>query len=607
MAYEKQTWQNNSKATPLSAARMSHLEDGIAEIDTAFTDLKLKTETVEADLLLKQNILLSGETIKTINGQSLLGSGDIEIETSTEEDTTPFTVNGVICKDAEIKLPVGKTYELAGCLEGHIIIDAVDAGLETEQSANTQLILNNVVIKADVEQAIYSNQTKKKLVITSLANTINKFSTGVKETELISTAVIEVKNSLYFETGKDSIIEINSACGNHAVKAQSLYLDGAGKIVVDSIHDGFHGSRIIRVSSGVYQINNAKDAFGTSENGLIQVIGGEINIVNCTEDGFDSKLSGGVIAGYDTKITFNTVAGKLFNNISVLETVPTITGYDDPRTTLKEYFGTGSVKTGNADTGTAVELIDGKYTTDATSVYVTGYIENPIVLTSQSTDIYFNKACIIASDDTGVINYTSAKKKLALRSDDDVETVNYIINTGTGPAIRSKNLTIQKDSSYIIKSNSYNIDAYEVVLRGDGTKAFSSEIENINCTALYLGADSKDIDSGGEFSTGAIICNKDILCEVTKDTSDLGIAYITYGQIGSIICNNIRANQLNKFYTGNSVLHIQTKKSINLILLKDHLINDIRTRVRTLETALESLLARVTTLEQTSNDTTTSK
>lgn len=607
MAYEKQTWQNNSKATPLSAARMSHLEDGIANIDSAYTDLKLKVETAEADLLLKQNVLVSGETIKTVNGQSLLGDGNIEIETATEAGLQTFTVNGISQNSTEIKLAVGKTYELSGYLKGHIMIDAVDAGLDTEQAANTQLILNGVTIVSDIEQAIYSNQTKKKLVITSLANTVNKFSTGLTETGLTSTAVIEVENALYFETGKDSVIEINTACGNHAVKAQSLYLDGAGKIVVDSVHDGFHGSRIIRVSSGAYQINNAKDAFGTSENGLIQVIGGDINIVNCTEDGFDSKLSGGVIAGYDTKITFTTVTGKLFNNISVLETVPTITGYDDSRTTLKDYFGTGSVKTGNADTGTTVELIDGKYTTDATAVYITGYIENPIVLTSQSTDLYFNKACIIASDDTGVINYTSAKKKLALRSDDDVETINYIINTGNGPTIKSKNLTIQKDSSYIIKANSYNIDAYEVVLRGDGAKVFNSGTENINCTALYLGADSKDIDAGGEYSTGAIICNNDILCEVTKDTSDLGIAYITYGQVGSVICNDIRANQLNKFYTGNSILHIQIKKSINLILLKEHLINDLRTRVRTLETALESLLTRVAALEQASSDTTTSE
>lgn len=30
MAYEKQTWTDGDKATPLSAARLSHIEDGIA-------------------------------------------------------------------------------------------------------------------------------------------------------------------------------------------------------------------------------------------------------------------------------------------------------------------------------------------------------------------------------------------------------------------------------------------------------------------------------------------------------------------------------------------------------------------------------------------------
>lgn len=33
MAYEKQTWTNNDPATPLSADRLNHIEDGIANIE----------------------------------------------------------------------------------------------------------------------------------------------------------------------------------------------------------------------------------------------------------------------------------------------------------------------------------------------------------------------------------------------------------------------------------------------------------------------------------------------------------------------------------------------------------------------------------------------
>lgn len=35
MTYSKQSWADNSASTPLSAARMSHIEDGIAAVDSA--------------------------------------------------------------------------------------------------------------------------------------------------------------------------------------------------------------------------------------------------------------------------------------------------------------------------------------------------------------------------------------------------------------------------------------------------------------------------------------------------------------------------------------------------------------------------------------------
>lgn|SRR5690606_731489 len=39
MAYSKQTWVNGEAgATPLSAARLNHLEDGVAAVDAALTD-----------------------------------------------------------------------------------------------------------------------------------------------------------------------------------------------------------------------------------------------------------------------------------------------------------------------------------------------------------------------------------------------------------------------------------------------------------------------------------------------------------------------------------------------------------------------------------------
>lgn len=64
MAYEKQNWKNlPSKETPVNAERLNHIEEGIYDNSVG-----------------KQEELVSGENIKTINGQSILGSGNIVIE-----------------------------------------------------------------------------------------------------------------------------------------------------------------------------------------------------------------------------------------------------------------------------------------------------------------------------------------------------------------------------------------------------------------------------------------------------------------------------------------------------------------------------------------------
>lgn len=63
MAYTKQTFID--KVTNLKAEHLNHIEDGIVANETAIGK--------------KQDALVSGTNIKTINGQSILGEGDIEI------------------------------------------------------------------------------------------------------------------------------------------------------------------------------------------------------------------------------------------------------------------------------------------------------------------------------------------------------------------------------------------------------------------------------------------------------------------------------------------------------------------------------------------------
>ena len=63
-------------------ARMSSAEAAIntkADASTVSSELagKADTSTVNAALATKQNTLVSGENIKTVNGESILGSGNI--------------------------------------------------------------------------------------------------------------------------------------------------------------------------------------------------------------------------------------------------------------------------------------------------------------------------------------------------------------------------------------------------------------------------------------------------------------------------------------------------------------------------------------------------
>lgn len=61
MAYNKTVWQDlPNQTTPVNAANLNKIENGIGDLDTG-----------------KQDVLVSGTNIKTINNQSILGDGNI--------------------------------------------------------------------------------------------------------------------------------------------------------------------------------------------------------------------------------------------------------------------------------------------------------------------------------------------------------------------------------------------------------------------------------------------------------------------------------------------------------------------------------------------------
>jgi hypothetical protein len=86
MAYNK---QNFNAGDILKASQLNAMDEQIAANEVALEGKQPKGDYLtSADLTSKQDKLVSGVNIKTVNGQSILGSGNIEILTSNSEQIT---------------------------------------------------------------------------------------------------------------------------------------------------------------------------------------------------------------------------------------------------------------------------------------------------------------------------------------------------------------------------------------------------------------------------------------------------------------------------------------------------------------------------------------
>ena len=108
MSYTKTTWVDNS-APAINAENLNKIEQGIydateglaGKVDKVtgkelssndFTDAE-KTKLDGIDLSTKQDTLVSGTNIKTVNSTSLLGSGDVAVQETLVSGTNIKTIN----------------------------------------------------------------------------------------------------------------------------------------------------------------------------------------------------------------------------------------------------------------------------------------------------------------------------------------------------------------------------------------------------------------------------------------------------------------------------------------------------------------------------------
>lgn len=383
-------------------SKINAKQDKIPDLDTIRSNSAkalsaVQPERLEAALEGKQDRLVSGKNIKKINGNDITGSGNIEIKGGGELDPEDldrylnygvFKVNGER-RSGEVALEAGRVYEISGYLKnGHILING-----PTNDGINTQLIFNSAFIKSDREQAIYSNQTKKKVVLTIKKDaTVEVYSKdeGFSPDE-DSYGVIQADGNLAIITGENSRLHVHTDINKeHAINGSRLYLSGAGLVEVESGHDGLHGGKLLRIDSGNYRINKAK--VDGIEAGLVEIFGGNIEILDCSQSSISSKETKGVICGYDTMIKMR--AYYSISNIDVLDTVPF--DYADKKT-FQEHFGQPIVKEGTqkpvGDFPTPEELakytdvnvVGGCYKTTKQYIYTNGYIDKKIIFSIEKT------------------------------------------------------------------------------------------------------------------------------------------------------------------------------------------------------------------------------
>ena len=94
MAYQKTDWANNQEPA-IVAENLNNIEEGVEDADLHAADTGIHvTATQKEQWTAKQEKLVSGKNIKTVNNQSIVGAGNIAIEGA---DLPLEMHDGVLC------------------------------------------------------------------------------------------------------------------------------------------------------------------------------------------------------------------------------------------------------------------------------------------------------------------------------------------------------------------------------------------------------------------------------------------------------------------------------------------------------------------------------
>lgn len=257
-------------------ADLSEVEDNYYDIDEITELLEAKDEKLEEELVKKQDTLVSGENIKTINGESLLGSSDIVTQNLTAGDNISITNSVISVTGLSNFDPTNIETEISNAitdLNNKIALKANTIDVYTKADIDIQ---HNSLVSSINQKAEASNvYTKSETYSNTQAD--EKIAEGVAN---------GIKDLITKESVEDKLTTLSGAVDTKVSETASSTLNSANV---------YTNSAISGVTSGVNSLGKkisvlANGEFGeqsydpTSGNGLLDEL---YKLVHSLIDGMD--------------------------------------------------------------------------------------------------------------------------------------------------------------------------------------------------------------------------------------------------------------------------------------------------------------------------------
>lgn len=456
-----------------------------------------------------------------------------------------FKVNGVSHEQGEVVLEPGAVYELEGNLAGRVTI-----GATTDiPTVRTKIILKGVNIQSDADYAIGYLPDAEELVVVLAPDTENYLlNSEVGEVGDDDFGALHSANDLHIYGTGSLTIKNNKG---HGVKGSDLIISGKPGIYVDSNHDAIHGGKLLKITGGTFVINNAKDAFSSSEHGSAQdgkmvILGGTFTINACKEAAFEGKSAHGIKKILDANITLGSGVTSTFvspNGFEIYDTTTIVnnSGKSIPELTiLSSKYDSPVITYLSGDQVINVEEYNNTFILnygDPTSYRLSGnFSGKKIHINDTAKKVNIELYGVYCVDDIldPFIEYTFLDKS-RVKVDCAEGTLNYI-RKSVGFAIKSsKNVNIVGKGDLI--ANSIYAPYGDLLIKGDGARLLGTAYTN----QLVVGADPEDIDAGSADALGkykAQIYINNLLVNTRKNNECGKVAANQY-LVGSCVLGNV--------------------------------------------------------------------